>query len=153
MNLAEATYQPRIAESGQWVQREETLDDDVVTGLNDRGHATFEVPALGAMQSIRKHRRGQSHNWSWAAAADTRRDGDTDGVGDAMRRVAATEAPNVTVCAAAAAQFGDADRPPVGGQISSLAWDAYPDSRLNDSGTPDDAPVKTKEHQFEPISE
>jgi hypothetical protein len=37
--------------------------------------------------------------------------------------------------------------------LIGLAQDAYPDTLLNYSGAPDDAPVKTKKHHFEPIPE
>jgi hypothetical protein len=37
--------------------------------------------------------------------------------------------------------------------LIGLAQDAYPNSLLNYSGTPDDAPVKTTDHQFEIIPE
>lgn len=37
--------------------------------------------------------------------------------------------------------------------LIGLAYEAYPDQLLNHSGVPDDAPVKTRKHHFEPAPE
>jgi len=37
--------------------------------------------------------------------------------------------------------------------LIGLAYDTYPESLLNHSGVPDDAPVKLTEHQFDPITD